>query len=460
MSEDIQREIPWDYCQRVLITRLLESDPAEIEAFLRRSFDYRCFTSAIRPQVIWLIEQYTVNRRFPLLNNINLQYPGFSEQCLVLLGDRDEYEKNRPTLADALERLRDAVFTQMYQALLNKSADEFNNTTKTVDDLWGDHQKGIEELSTFKVRSNDVSATLADSVDAIIADVEEAQNGRRWGIPLPIPFFYHAVMGGQPGDVTIVVGRPGVGKTFLGLQFLVTAITGNPYFFTPISEASSPFSTDEVIANAKLWRTRTLCTSMEMPIEALRRRIAALITKIAYPQVRSGKFMAGNLSQFKTTLEKLKVKGGVGDLCWLAGGIRTTTDLFAQANAFDAKLVIVDGFYLMSGVGEKRWEIVQSNVGQIRAHARITGQHYILISQIDSNSDRIAFSQAIEQDASNILKIEQSAAEKNNNQVRMSSRKVRDGVSGQEYLFNWDISTGRFSQIRPAPSRIGPTARG
>lgn len=451
MSDESVRRVPWDEMQRAMLTQLVESTPDELATFFRRPFDSTCFSVARKPIVDWMLSQYNTTRRMPGPTEIDMQFPAASTTCLVPFGDRDEYERTKSTLAQAAKRLRDAHFMASVVAHLNQMAERYNDTTTNVDDLWNLMQSDMTELSALRSEERDESSTLADAIPAILEDLEMAQAGRRWGIPLPMPFFYHATMGGQPGDVTIILGRPGIGKTFLALMCLVTAITGNPYFFTPIERAASPFTKEQLDELTRGWRTRTLITSMEMPIEALRRRIAALITKIAYPQIRSGRFAAGNEEKFRETLQRLMQPNEIGELAWIAGGLNTPADLFASANAFDAKLVIVDGFYLMGGAGEKRWEIVQANLALIRRHARDTGRHFILVSQIDSNSDRIAFSQAIEQDASNILSLYQTAQEKGNETIRMLSKKVRDGTGGEEYLFNWSVTNARFNQERPAP---------
>ena len=109
-------------------------------------------------------------------------------------------------------------------------------------------------------------------------------------------------------------------------------------------------------------------------------------------------------------------------------------------------MVIVDGFYLMAGPGEKRWERVQDNLQQIRTHSLTTGRPYLIASQLAQKEDRLAFSQSVEQDSSIIIQLHQSLQEKNMKQIRIQTRKVREGVSDLQYHYNWDIDNMRFSE--------------
>jgi len=449
-----QRVIRWTESQRAFIQTLLEASKEDVTALIRRKLDMQCFAASFRAKLEWILDEYARNEKMPGIDRLELQFPGFTEETLVLFGDKATYEAQ--PLADTYRQVREMYQAKLIAAETNQIAALWNDPNTSIADLVKFKLEAAAEIAAFKTDSDDDTKTLRDSVSDILFDVQEAALGKRWGIPFPFPFFQHATMGGQPGDVTTIIGRPGIGKTFAVLMCVISAITGNPYFFTAFERAAVPSRfqlTKETLAELMLrWRTRVMVMSLEMSPAQLRLRLAALLSKVGYPELRSGRFSEGNEAVFKQRMERL-AQPGVGDNCLIADRIITPTQIFASAVAFKARLVVVDGFYLMAGEDEKRWETVQRNLALFRAHAKLTGIHYILVSQLDTASDRIMFSQAIEQDSANVLTMHQTRMDKTGNQVRLASRKVRDGTSGEEYLYFWDVAAPRFTQDRIAPAR-------
>lgn len=451
-----QRIIRWTESQRAFIQTLLEASKEDVTALIRRKLDLQCFAPSFRSKLEWILNEYARNEMMPSTDRLELQFPGFAEETLVLFGDKAEFAAQPQTLADTYRQVREMYQAKLIAAETNQIAALWNDPNTSISDLVKFKLEAAAEIAAFKTDADDETKTLRESVSDILFDVQEAALGKRWGIPFPFPFFQHATMGGQPGDVTTIIGRPGIGKTFAVLMCVISAITGNPYFFTQFERAAVParfqLTKEALVELMQKWRTRVMVLSLEMSPAQLRLRLAALLAKVGYPELRAGRFSAGNEAVFKERMERL-AQPGVGDNCLIADRLTTPTQIFASAVAFKARLVIVDGFYLMVGEDEKRWETVQRNLALFRAHAKLTGIHYILVSQLDTASDRIMFSQAIEQDSANVLTMHQTRMDKTGNQVRLSSRKVRDGTSGEEYLYYWDVAAPRFAQDRIAPAR-------
>ncbi len=450
-----QRSIRWIESQRAFVTRLLESSVDEISAFLRKKAQFECLSAPMRKKVTWIIDSFTKTNELPKIDSLNLQFPGFCEETLVLLGDRAEYDAAKPTLESAWRQVREMYQAKLISTKTNEIVRLWDDPTKTMADIIELEREMSADLTAFQVDDDDKTKTLRESVDDILYDVAEAAAGRRWGIPFPFPFVQHATMGAEPGDITTIIGRPGIGKTFAVLMCIVSAITGNPYFFTQFERARVParfeLTKDKLRELMRVWRTRVMVLSLEMPVEVIRMRLAALITRIGFPELRSGKFSPGNEDVFKKKMANLAKPGEIGDSCLIVDRVTTPAQIFAAAMSFKARMVVVDGFYLMAAENEKRWETVQRNMALFRAHAKLTGIHYLLVSQLDTQTDRVMFSQAITQDSANIIFLKQTNAEKIANEIHITTQKIRNGVSMEDYQFNWNIEAGRFDELRPAP---------
>lgn len=442
------RQITYDVDQREFMTRLLcgKTDAADVDELYRQGFSPEIFDDTIRPKLEWVLGHYRKHRSVPDSRRMLSQFPGFAETCLVGTDEQAKLLDNPPKLTSIYASVKDGFMLRMVRLHLESAADKWDSPDVSADDLIQAINEQRRELVGFIAKGENQAVTLADAVPLVRQQYEEAKAGRAWGIPIPFPFLHQTLRGFQLGEVTTIVGRTGIGKTWAALMCACVALLGNPYLFTAAKKLGIklPDNWDEVRRGN---RRRVLLVSLEMPIQQIATRMAALLTKLSYPDIRRGRFRVD--SQESAFFERLsqieKSSWKVGENCLI---IRATTpdEVAAFADFFRADLVIVDGFYLMAGRGDKRWERVQDNMAQMRVHSLMSDRHYLLVSQLAQKEDRLAFSQSIEQDSSTVIVLNQTPAEHNMRKLRISTKKVRDGTVGQEFFYSWDIDNARYEQ--------------
>lgn len=437
------RAVHKDARQREFMTRLMSGLPSskEIDSLLRVGVKYLSFTESVATSLKWIMERYAESRSIPTVDHLQTQFPAFADTALAL-------DKNSPIPTSTLSRLHqnvvDAHYLESLQRHVEKVAVRFSEDV-SVADLKMEVEAGYRKLTKITASISSTTKTLSESVDEVLKDFNDSKLGLNWGIPLPFPFLNETLRGLQPAQVMTVLAKPGVGKTWALLQCAATASTGNPWLFTPPERYGKILTKDDHL-KFRAARRRVLFISMEMPILDISKRLIALLTKLKYPEIRAGSF--GNPADeqtFLNRLNKLKEPKSIGENILMATA-QTPDQVAALADEFNADLVIIDGFYLMGGAGEKRWERVQDNSEQIRMHSLTSLRPYILASQLDNKEDRASFSQSIAQDSSIIIKLNQNLQDKNLGQIKIENSKAREGASGLQYYYKWDIGSMTFSE--------------
>jgi len=451
IEDDLQparetRKIKKDENQRAFMTRLLCAGikNTELDQLLREGIKFECFTDEVSNILKWVTDYYRTVRTLPTLDQVMEQYPKLESLALEVGDKRTEIISGHVTLAGFHRGVVESHFLKTFVGLFDSVAEMWDKNIP-ISDLWDEVATGTKNLARLYSISNQNAKTLSEAAEEVRREFDQAKQGLNWGIPLPFPFLNDALRGLQPAQLMTVVARPGVGKTWFLIMCGCSAITGNPWLFTAPEKKGvivTPEEWEGYSNNAK----RVLFVSLEMPVIDIAKRAIALLTKLRYPEIRAGKFTLESDEQvFYETLDTLQKPQNIGELFQVITA-NNPDQIAACADQFNADMVIVDGFYLMAGPGEKRWERVQDNLQQIRTHSLTTGRPYLIASQLAQKEDRLAFSQSVEQDSSIIIQLHQSLQEKNMKQIRIQTRKVREGVSDLQYHYNWDIDNMRFSE--------------
>lgn len=443
---DVERAVHHDRHQREFMTRLLAPslNLTELGDVMRAGIKVECFTEVAKDPLEWFLDYYRKTRSIPTKQQMLTQYPRLEDFCLLQREDADQVTQGATTLVGYHRAVADAFFLKTLQSHFQTLSDLWYGS-KSVDDMWAHITEDIRELARIRNISDQNAKTLAQAIDDVQEEFLMSKEGLTWGIPLPFPFLNKVLRGIQPGQLITVVAPPGTGKTWWLIMAAACAITGNPWLCTP-PEKKGVTLTPEDIERYKLNAKRVLFVSKEMPVLDVARRTVAILTKFKYPEILNGKFtVESDEPAFLAAIQALKTGEKVGDNLLIITA-ETADQIAACADQFRADLVIVDGFYLMAGEGEKRWEHVQNNLKSFRDTSLATNRTYILASQLQQKGDKLAFSQSVEQDSSIIIHLHQSLQEKNMKQLRMQTRKVREGASDLQYYYNWDIVNMRFSE--------------
>jgi len=161
------------------------------------------------------------------------------------------------------------------------------------------------------------------------------------GLKLGWPTFDKMSGGLGGGDVVTIVGRPGMGKTYMALHAMIHA-----------------------------WNQgmTTLFVSMEMKTTPIVQRVAAVATHTSIDELRAGKVATKKYRGMMNVLGSMKGEQGM----WLADGALSVTveDLQMLCSQLQPDLVIVDGAYLMRhpNMRLQRHDRLNSNQEDMKQH--------------------------------------------------------------------------------------------
>lgn len=433
----------------LLLKKLLNADKSDVQAVVKRGFNADLLEDVYQPVAQFIsdhIQQYGTTPGEELLA---AQRPQFA----ALLADV-------PVARATTSALYEAVVSDATRSSIKDYVTELSSQFMTED-------SGTELLDfmehTFAVMRRKYSLTrdsamlLSDMAPTLMQDYEESKNPQRRGIPIPIYHVYNSIGSFEPAQVTTVVAKSSVGKTFFLQLCADAAIQGDPFrFYTPPNE--NPWTAEQKNEAA----SKTLLVSFEMSPVDIARRQAAIMSKTSFNRVRSGKLLEDEEKSYMEFLRCLSTEGDtestkIGSRLRILGpeSVSTPMQIDAQADDFDAGMVILDGFYLMDGPGEKRWESVQENMKQIRLNSLRSNRHYLLASQLDtksntknaSNLDNLSFSASIVHDSNNIIFMTQTADQKRAKTVDFSLGKARDGQILDPCTYQWDWINMQAAEI-------------
>lgn len=251
------------------------------------------------------------------------------------------------------------------------------------------------------------------------------------GLPLGFPALDYILAGGlEPGALAIIAARPGVGKT---------ALLGN------------------VALRACDRGLRALLFSLEMPREAIVRRLVATLSRVPLTNLRTGKLDSEEWKRLAAAQDKLAgMRLVIDDTPAL-----TTDQILARARrrvlAGGVDLVLVDYLGKIAARGENRTAAVGAIARGLKDAARSLSVPVIAaaqLSRLNVREDRppslsdLRDSGEIEQEADAVLLLHPVAADIGARVVQVEVAKHRNGPTGLcKLIFN--ESTVRFSDYGP-----------
>lgn len=232
-------------------------------------------------------------------------------------------------------------------------------------------------------------------------------------------------LGGISKEFIILIGRQGVGKTFLSLMMICSIW----------KEVNNPI----------------LIVSNEMPINEIYKRIDAIISGINYSRYRKGLLF----EEEEVKLKNLKkIYGSLPDLYVINGAGKSAYEIEYDIVAINPSIVLIDGIYL-TDMGKN--DFVADTIAASRAYQRMNKKYSIPIiatSQM-SNDKGTKYARALQEDADIVLSMFQNQHLKDANMMRLFFYKLRNDNSDVEMFIKWDFDKWDFGEIENADSYYG-----
>lgn len=254
----------------------------------------------------------------------------------------------------------------------------------------GDFEKAFDCVASMVS-----TLTMAKGIDriytlgAVATSVLEAHDKRQRshklsGIPFGLEFLDEISDGAQGGDTIALVGRPGVGKTYLLFKFALSAFSGG---YIP------------------------LLTSHEMAVYQCARRLVALISHTPATSIRLGRLSFWGRNRLQTNIGELI--NSVTPLYLLQGSLETTVEsIGTRVQEIKPHIVYIDGGYLihMAQKHTSTWERVAAVAGYIKALSQSFNIPFVVTYQFNRRGPgslgNIGHSDAVGQLASIVMSIE------------------------------------------------------
>lgn len=197
--------------------------------------------------------------------------------------------------------------------------------------------------------------------------VEARKKGLVMGIPTGFPVFDDALQGWGPGEVTMIMGPKGVGKSWFALFFACVAYKAG---------------------------YRVLFISPEMHWQQISLRFDVLLGRMVGVELSHTAIKTGRLKEegeYQSWLERLTQSDRF--VCVSANyrtGAFTLEGILAAQDQYKPDLMIIDGIHLIGDNNERRqgWEIIKRAADGIKSAALYHNKSVIWVCQVDREAIR------------------------------------------------------------------------
>ena len=274
-----------------------------------------------------------------------------------------EFELKRDTKPEELKFLADELVKHSIQRkavrIINDSADLITT------DTYGTIESLISKLSNIRRKAAD-SRSFSDK-DAlkryivVMANKEKAGKGVTVGLKTGISLFDEKYIGWQPGDLIAIIGRMGLGKSWLLIySACVSYLTGK----------------------------RVLFISPEMPCAEVELRMDTIIGAMQGHKFLNDKLQEGkvNMKEYKEFLEKMASRHD-----WLTvdsnnGRPFNLGSIISLTDEFNPDLVCIDGIGLIESGNKEAWQKTQESSYGLKNLAQTRKVVVMITSQVNRQS--------------------------------------------------------------------------
>lgn len=362
----------------------------------------------------WIEKQFDKGRRCPSKSSFKHQFPEF-----VLVRNDDVL-----TALDLVKKSHARYETQrfMNEAVELIEADKADEAVKLI-------ARRSANLS-YEIEHNadaiDVVTDWEDTFDVVSARIDRAEEHGQSGVPTGFGSLDTITGGMQPGWLTIVAARLGVGKTWHMIKMAYTAVaSGHSVLFFSLEQSRHQIAMRmQALAAADLGYALNpgqLTHGIGLDREMYREILEAI------SETLTGQFYVNDQTRGRVGLKTIE----------------------AAIEAKEPDLVVVDYITLLKRAGNEWMDVAQLS-GDMKVMAEEYAVPFITASQLnrsgtgaDPGAEHIAQSDAIGQDADLVLTLTQTTEHLR----RMKLIKNRHGSSGVGFPIHFDPSRGIIKEI-------------
>lgn len=317
--------------------------------------------------------------------------------------------------------------------LYNQIKDQYNDLKTCLRDYNMEAAKEvIAEMgaATRIARSSNDIRNLGEAMQDVMAEYAYAHaNPGLSGVPTGWGHYDMATGGHQPGDLVTLVARPCIGKTYVLLHMARMA-----------------------------WHFgyNVLVVTMEMTIEQITRRIAAMQAGINPDYIRKGTLSTYAYRRLTRCIEGLR---GCERFRLFSGGMKKrTSDVELLIQEYRPDIVFVDGVYLMQPESKRPMQKIERVSEVFDSLKQMTLAHNIpavVTTQFNRQAgkkgkegslENIAFTDAISTHSSLVLSLMEGMAPHQSDQRILRFLKGREGEAG-EYPINFGFAPVNFGEV-------------
>jgi replicative DNA helicase len=248
------------------------------------------------------------------------------------------------------------------------------------------------------------------------------------GIKSPWPSLDDRTLGWHPGEVIVIVGKKGSGKSWMMNLFAMTA-----------------------------WQQKKKCltVTIEMPEEQMSMRFDSMAARISHQDIRKGQVDGFAEKKFEERLKEME-ENDTPVFMADSNAVRRVEDLERLIIAKKPDVVFLDGLYILGWESKSNlWERVTRNMTALKMIALRTATPIIATTQfsrkqkrgsLDGDDDDISYSDAIGQFADIILALFSDEAMERTKRRLIRTIKSRE-FEPIELIVNWDMEKSDYSEV-------------
>lgn len=325
-----------------------------------------------------------------------------------------------------IDRLLDRELTDRIKELSGKIATPLKRGTPRVAHEYIESYLMGTESTGVLITEKDVP----DCSDMIKKRYEDAKNGVI-GIPTPWEVMNEWTRGWWPGDVSFVVARSGIGKSFMVMLLAKAAEDADK---------------------------NVLVVSCEMSIDDLATRYFSIDTKIPYGMIRKGRLGIFEEEKYFSKLEELKHSDNGIRLVDASGGIQSKDlNRLISRHATNRDLIIIDSVYRVKA-NERvrdRFDGMAHVADDLKTYAQRYKIPIVATTQLNRaaagkkapGAEDMAMSDVLLWNASNVFAMYRDEELQGKGLMKVKPLKTRESDRGMsDLILNWDFSRMNFTE--------------